>query len=157
MSETILDYDKIIWEVFAIGVTASIIILYNVVNLESKIPKNFDVLVLILGFSILIYSSILFLGYNFKKSIFINSDSKNKIKEKLEKSWYPRARWMAEIILLFIIILYFKAFTEKWIPIVILLITIVICSIANCCAKKKVQKNNWVGYCNYFKSYFRCQ
>ena len=166
MSETVLDYDKIIWEVFAIGITASIVILYNVIHLENKIPENFDVLALILGFSILIYSFILFLGYNFKKDKLIecfNDKSlekdyklENELSEKLHKSFYPRTKWMAEIILLFIIILYFKAFSKNWpIPIIILSIAVLLCYIANCCAKRKDgKKEKWRGFITYLKEYF---
>lgn len=165
MSETVLNYDKIIWEIFAIGITTSIVILYKVISLESKIPENFRIYTLILGFSILIYSFILSLGYGVKKDKLIacfrelNSDYKleNKMSEKLNNSWRPRVKWMAEIIMILIIVFYFILFImlgNIYIPIIILLIALLLCCIVNCCRKKKSKE--WKGCFEYIKSYFDC-
>ena len=121
MPETHLDYDKIIWEVFSIGVVSSVIILYY--GTEKIMSDLHQILTLTLGFAILAYSFILFKGYNFKKKIlgkiigggsFKNEDYKisKEMDVRLSKKAYPRVKWMAEFILILIGIIYFYSFTK---------------------------------------------
>jgi len=149
MSETPIEYDKMIWEVFAIGVTASVIILYFVIKTESEIPNEyFKLSALILGFSILLYSTFLFGGYNFKKIVMYelikNPKEKNHSIErrmvmKLDEKCYPRTKYMAELILVGIIAGYFYSFyyisqevTFLFFPIIILAAFIILCLWSNC-------------------------
>lgn len=138
MSCASLDFDKQIWVVFSIGVISSVIILYFVKYGNMKNPTD-QLLALILGFVILIYSFFSVLGYAKKQKIVQRIDDRSKeLAEELDKIWYFRARWMGEIILIFIGIIYFIAFYQYWyILTLILLIAIVLCCCANCKARKK--------------------
>ena len=153
MSE--IEYDSQIWTVFSVGIISSVIILFYF-N-ENKIPGDLGILALTLGFAILVYSFILVLGYGTKKSIKI-SDEDYLLSLELSKKWYPRTRWMAEAILIFIGYLYFKSFSESLhIPIIILLIAFLLNCLANCRAKRKLNINQleeWKNSCSYFKEYF---
>ena len=165
--DTILDYNKIIWQTFGVGVTASVIILYSVINKESMIPEDFKVLTLSLGFAILVYSFLLTLGYGTQKGKLMKMKEKN-LSKILAEMWYPRVRWMGEAILIFIGFCYFVAFYEisntptlttliphiidllvklhiptliyiSLPPVMILMIAIILCIIANILAKKKAK------------------
>lgn len=149
-NESVLKFDKTIWQIFAIGITASVVILYHVVNPKSTIPESLKIWALTLGFSILIYSFILTLGYGAKKGIIDNSFFK-----RLNNIWYPRTRWMGEIILIFIGIIYFLSFNSYWyIPMIILLIFILLCCIANCCINKDSQEKEKLTFSDYLLNYF---
>lgn len=144
MAETPLEYDKVIWQVFAVGVISSVTILYNVIKLESEIPKSFELLSLLLGFGILLYSSFLVLGYGYKKGRLIHiithqrASRENTLGDEIRTSRdlsnnlsvgiYTRTRYMAELILLLLVIIYVFSFelTERWIPILMLLFFTVI-------------------------------
>ncbi len=157
MAESYLDYDKTILEVFAVGVVSSVIVLYYA---NEKITNNiFQILALILGFSILAYSFILSCGYNSKKRTLIDilknppcnleSEKYKIMKEKnirLKRKIYPRVRWMAEYILLFIALLYFGSFyfLKDWIiliPFIIIIIFILMSIIANLKSLEKTITN----------------
>lgn len=132
MSETPLDYDRMIWEVFAIGVVYSVMILYFFH--KGYLSKNLEILSLIFGFSVWVYSFSLVLGYNFKKKrlLEVTEDKEIKLlKKDLKNKCYVRTRWMGEIILILIGFYYFVSFQKKWIPIIIILIAFILCSTAN--------------------------
>ncbi len=156
MPETHLDYDKIIWEVFAVGVVSSVVMLYYFITQDLK---GYGLWALILGFSILIYSFFLILGYGFKKSLFLRKNPGERI-EELERRWYPRVRWIGEIILILIGVIYFITSSNyRLILFLILLIFIVIMCIANCCSRKKFERRNlgngnWEKFWKWIKKYF---
>ena len=142
MSESVLDYDKIIWEVFAVGVISSVIILYYVKYGNISYPTD-KILALMLGFSVLVYSFFLSLGYGSKKKSLLKITKNEEIKslsKELNNKCYVRTKWMGEAILLLIVAYYFYAFylIQKSIvtPLVIILIAVILCIIANCCANR---------------------
>lgn len=152
--ETTLDYDSIIWQVFSVGVVASVTILYYF--LKGDLPKGWESYGLLLGFSILVYSFFLVLGYGFKKC------QPNGSEVKLN-ACYPRVRWMGEAILIMIGIFYWMSFPEKCLPIITLLIGGILCCFANIIALKKFinkannekdNENEWKSCWLYLKRYF---
>ena len=104
MVDTPLDYDKIIWTIFSVGVGFSVIALYQI----DKIPFRFQLLTLILGFAVLIYSFFAIKGYGFKKEILYEENNNIKFKERLKGRFYFRTRWIGESILIFLGIIYSK-------------------------------------------------
>jgi phosphatidylglycerophosphate synthase len=145
MVNTPLDYDKIIWQVFSVGVVSSVLILYYFHS--NKIPSEWNLYALSIGFAILIYSSFLVLGYGFKK--------KDLNGGELDKKGYPRVRWMGEIILFFLVVAYFLSFGSNWgISALILLIFILLSYIANY-LKKKRHGEGWQGFNGFWKWFFK--
>jgi len=152
MAETPLDYDKIIWQVFYVGVISSVVLLYHAkyTNLLDPLGKD---LALILGFSVLVYSFFLVLGYGFKKKIAAGSNSNKEMAEKLDKLYYPRVRWMGESILLFIAVSFIILFYDKLaLLVLIMLIAVILCLIANFQAmNKQCQKKECKCACDNIK------
>jgi len=145
MTETPLDYDRIIWEVFSVGIVSSVIILYYVIlgNI-----KGYEILALFLGFSILTYSFMLVRGYGKKKNILSNmiknhlpfQDESHELNRRhiirLDRESYFRVRWIGEIILFIIAFYYVYVFysIEKGfilIPLIIVSLFVFLSSIAN--------------------------
>ena len=67
MVDTPLDYDKIIWTIFSVGVGFSVIALYQI----DKIPFRFQLLTLILGFAVLIYSFLQLRDMDLRKKFYM--------------------------------------------------------------------------------------
>lgn len=134
MTDTPLDYDKIIWTVFSVGVISSVVILYHFYN-----PQEFQILALSLGFAVLVYSFFLILGYGWKKKCSMKMPNNIALKNEIDSKNYVRTRWIGELILVVIGGIYFYAFGCKWIwvPLTILIFFSLLCIIANWCAKKK--------------------
>lgn len=120
-----LEFDKQIWNVFLIGVVSSVIILYYFY--VSALSNNLKSDMLMLGFSILIYSFLSILGYAHKKERYGD--------KKMSNEYYTRTRWMGESILVLIIIYYFISFfislSNIIIPLIISIIAEITCLIAN--------------------------
>ncbi len=162
MKDTPLEHDKQIWTFFSIGVVSPVIILYFVV-LEKL--NGYEGWALVLGFSILIYSIFLTLGYGFKKQKSIESFGEfgsyldYDFGRRLKRSYYPKTKFMAEIILILIGFLYLKAFLEAGhllIFILILSIALALNCIANCKAKSKYRRKggrDWQDRCDYLREY----
>ncbi len=103
MEENSLEYEKQIWNVFSIGVVASIVILYFVLQGDLGNGK-LEIATLLLGFAILLYCSFSILGYG--KKIRIIREKGPPLLKELKKSWYPRTRWMGELILFCLVFVY---------------------------------------------------
>lgn len=128
---TEIEYDNQIWTVFSVGIISSVIILYYAH--DDKLSGDIGIWALTIGFFVLIYSFILILGYNVKKSIHLANEDILR-SQILSRRWYPRTRCMAEIILGLIGAYYFINFIERgyiYLSIFILLIAIMLYLIAN--------------------------
>lgn len=126
-SNCYLEYEKIIWQIFYVGVGVSLIVLYlfycDACFKEDILLKTG---ILGFGFAVLIYSFLSVLGYGFKKKHFCGDEKLNE--------FYVRTRWVGETIIIFLIFSYFISFylIDKLIfPIFILLLFIVMFLIAN--------------------------
>ncbi|MEK6945244.1 MAG: hypothetical protein AABW63_00440 [Nanoarchaeota archaeon] len=170
MKENNLEFDSQIWTIFSIGVVSSVIILYYVLSGKEN-STGLKALALISGFAILIYSFCLVLGYQVKQKIV---QKNSKLEEELDKIWYPRAKFMAEIILLGFILAYFFAFfrisseevynkfikycytsaNQFWwtfiIPILVLAIFIILVFISN-----RLKNKGWRSFKKYLSEYIR--
>lgn len=153
MANTPLEYEKIIWKVFAVAVTASVIILYYSISPDKFPNVIFRILALSLGFSILAYSFMLIIGYGIKKRIILDIINPNppipnhrfidenicitsELARRLNNRCYPRVRYIAEFIFLIIAGFYIYSFAkiELWsvtIPILISLIFALISCLVN--------------------------
>lgn len=150
MTETPLDYDKIIWQVFAVGILSSVVILYHVHTSLINNP-TIKIFSLTLGFGILVYSFMLILGYGTKKNTMIciirnkkieNYELEKEMDEKLNKKFYSRVRGIGEFILIFIGFYYFLSFLliEDWtilIPVTIILLFSLMNVTANLVSRKR--------------------
>lgn len=129
MPETPLEYDQIIWTVFSIGVISSVIILYYI-NQEMISGQNSQIMALVLGSSILVYSFILILGYGSKKRTLIETNNDlshfdGEFSRRLRNRSYPHARWLAEIILFVIWVYYLLISFKVWNTSGVLLILVI--------------------------------
>jgi len=135
MTETPLEYDRIIWTVFSVGVISSVVMLYYVryMNISDSIGK---ILAFSLGFSVLVYSFMLIRGYAWKKRCLLEVHPDKALKEKIDHEPYFRVRWIGEIILGFIGSYYIISFSlvEHYyiiIPIIIILFFALLSCLAN--------------------------
>lgn len=135
MPDTPLEYDKIIWTVFSVGVISSVVILYNV-NQGGINGEIYKLMALVLGFFILTYSFILIRGYGWKKKCLQSMPENQELRRRINSKPYFRTRWMGESILGLIGIYYFVVFCsiEIWsitIPVIIALFFAFLSSVAN--------------------------
>ena len=161
MPETPLDYDKIIWEVFAVGVVSSVVILYYTIT---KSLNGYELWALIFGFAILIYSFKLILGYGFKKKSLIIERPEVRI-NGLSRHAYPRVRFIGELIMLSLMGFYLFIFTKLFhfigflIAVLILILFVIIGAFSNILARLEFERRNlgnqnWQKFWRYIKDYF---